>query len=167
MISAARALLPALWVSRSVTTRTPRPGEVDGVAYRFVTTGEFARMSASGELLEHNTHFGASYGTPRAPVEQHLAAGVPSALEVDLHGARQVRSAMGPAAHLVFLAPPSRAELERRLIARGTEDAAAVAARGERAREEMAAMGEFDTVIVNDDVSRAAAGLVTLWGNQS
>ena len=164
VIRAARALLPTLWVSLSATTRAPRPGEAEGVAYQFVTPAEFERMVADGELLEHHAHFSASYGTPREPVETRLAAGVPSALEIDLHGARQVREALGEKAYLVFLAPPSAAELERRLTARATEDAGALAARLDRAREELAAMGEFDAVIVNDDVAKAARELVSLWG---
>lgn len=164
VVRAARSLLPELWVSLSATTRAPRLGEVEGVAYHFVAAEEFSRMVEAGELLEHNAHFSASYGTPRRPVDTRLAAGVPSALEIDLHGARQVRSALGDRAYLVFLAPPSVTELERRLTARATEDAAGLAARLERARVEMAAMEEFDAVIVNDDVSKAAAELVSLWG---
>ena len=118
-------------------------------------------MIERGELLEYDEHFGNIYGTPREPVMEHLAAGIPTLLEIELHGARQVRAAM-PDAQLVFLKPPSWPELERRLIGRGTEARAVIDARLERARMEMQAEGEFDRVIVNDDVQRAAAELVAL-----
>jgi guanylate kinase len=150
-----------IWVSVSCTTRPPRPGERDGVEYRFVTSARFEQMVATGELLEHATFAGHQYGTPRRPVEEHLAAGIPSLLEIELQGARQVRAAM-PDALLVFLAPPSWAELERRLRGRGTEAPDVVARRLERAQVELAAESEFDAVIVNDEVRHAAAELVRL-----
>lgn len=156
-----RARHPDVWLSVSVTTRAPRPGERDGVEYVFVDDVEFARMVAAGELLEHDAHLGASYGTPRRPVEQQLARGVPVLLEIDLHGARQVRDQL-PRAKLVFLAPPSFDELARRLVGRGTEDPAKVSERLERARLELAAEREFDVVVVNDDVEAAADRLVAL-----
>ena len=152
---------PDVWLSVSVTTRAPRPGERDGVEYFFVDQARFDSMVASGELLEHDTHMGASYGTPRRPVEQQLAAGVPVLLEIDLHGARQVRARM-PDAQLVFLSPPSFDELARRLVGRGTEDSAAVRERLERARVELAAEDEFDVVVVNDDLEATADRLVAL-----
>lgn len=161
VVAALRRARPDIWVSLSVTTRAPRPGETEGVEYHFVGQPEFDRMVAAGELLEHDAHMGACYGTPRRPVEQQLAAGRPALLEIDLHGARQVRAAM-PDAQLVFLAPPSVEELARRLVGRGTEDAARLEDRLARARVEMAAADEFDVVIVNDDVERAAAALVAL-----
>ena len=130
--------------------------------YRFVTRSQFTEMAQAGELLEWAEFAGNLYGTPRAPVEERLASGGPTLLEIDLQGARQVRAAM-PDAQLVFLAPPSWAELERRLIGRGTEVTAAVAARLDQARIELAAEDEFDAVIVNDDVARARpASLVAL-----
>ncbi len=101
-----RQASPQIWLSVSVTTRAPRPGEVDGREYRFVSEREFDEMAASGELLEWARFAGHRYGTPRAPVEEKLTAGVPVLLEIDLAGARQVRRAV-PGALLVFLAPPS------------------------------------------------------------
>jgi guanylate kinase len=156
-----RERYPHVWVSVSCTTRAARPGETDGVEYHFVDRATFERMVERGDLLEYDEHFGNMYGTPREPVLRHLAAGVPTLLEIELHGARQVRAAM-PDAQLVFLEPPSWAELERRLGQRGTESSAVVAERLDRARMEMAAEREFDAVIVNDDVRRAAGELVAL-----
>lgn len=161
VIAAVRRRHPHVWLSVSVTTRPPRPGERDGVEYHFVDDAEFARMVAAGDLLEHASYAGSCYGTPRAPVLERLAAGTPALLEIELQGARQVRAAM-PAAQLVFLAPPSFEELARRLSGRGTEDAARVHRRLDAARIELAAEDEFDAVVVNDDVERAADALVAL-----
>ena len=161
VVAAVRRLYPSIWVSVSVTTRTPRPGEENGVHYRFVTRVEYDRMVAAGELLEHATFAGNGYGTPRAPVEARIAEGLPTLLEIELQGARQVR-AHDPNAQLVFLLPPSWEELEHRLRGRGTETDDVVAARLDRARLEMDALDEFDQQIVNDDVTRAAAELVSL-----
>src|SRR4029077_12269627 len=110
---------PEIWLSVSVTTRPPRPGEADGREYYFVGDPDFDRMVAGGELLEWAAFAGYRYGTPRAPLAGKLAAGIPSLLEIDLAGARQVRRAV-PDALLVFLAPPSWPELVRRLTGRGT-----------------------------------------------
>jgi guanylate kinase len=157
-----RSDFPDVWVSVSVTTRQPRPGEVDGVDYVFVDDAEFDRLIADGDLLEWaEVHGAARYGTRRSAVEEHLAAGHPVLLEIDLQGARQVREHM-PEALLVFLAPPNREELERRLLGRGTEDPEDRARRLQTAEVEMAAMDEFDVTIVNDDVARAAGELVDL-----
>jgi guanylate kinase len=161
LVARVRELYPHIWVSVSCTTRAPRPGETDGVEYYFVSRAEFAGMVAAGELLEYAEFAGNLYGTPRAAVEQRLADGVPALLEIDLQGARQVRAAM-PDAHLVFLLPPSWEELVRRLTDRGTETPEVVAARLAAARTELAAESEFDAVIVNDDIGRAAAELVAL-----
>ena len=160
-VAAVRRRHPEVFLSVSVTTRTRRPGEVDGVHYHFVDAAEFARMAAAGELLEHASYAGNSYGTPRRAVEEQLASGAPALLEIELQGARQVRAAM-PEAHLVFLAPPSWEELVRRLTGRGTESPERVAHRLELAREEMAAEDEFDVVVVNDDLEQAADRLVAL-----
>jgi guanylate kinase len=151
-----------VWISVSATTRRPRPGEIDGVHYWFVSDEEFDRMVEHGELLEWAlVHGAARYGTPRAPVEEALAAGRPALLEIDLQGARQVRETM-PEALFVFLKPPSWDELVRRLVGRGTEDEVERERRLATARTEMAAEAEFDVTIVNREVHAAAAELVNL-----
>ncbi|UGQ53865.1 guanylate kinase [Rhodococcus qingshengii] len=158
-----RTRLPELVFSVSATTRDPRPGEVDGKDYRFTSREEFQRMIDSGELLEWaEIHGGLQRsGTPAAPVEEALEAGKPVLVEVDLAGARAVRKAM-PEALLVFMAPPSWDVLVQRLTGRGTETEDVVTRRLETARVELAAQDEFDTVIVNEDVSRACDELVSL-----
>ncbi|MFL6090354.1 MAG: guanylate kinase [Aeromicrobium sp.] len=157
-----RAEYPDVWVSVSVTTRAPRPGEVDGVHYFFVDDAKFDRLIEGGDLLEWAVvHGAARYGTRRSAVEEHLAAGQPVLLEIDLQGAMQVRERM-PEALLVFLAPPDMSELERRLLGRGTEDAEERARRLRTAEVELAAMDDFDEVIVNGDVATAAQQLVDL-----
>ena len=161
VVKAVRELFPHVWVSVSCTTRAPRPGERDGVEYHFVTRDRFEELAASGELLEHAEFAGNLYGTPRAPVLERLSAGVPTLLEIELQGARQVRESL-PDAQLVFLEPPSWEELERRLVGRASEPPEVVAARLERAKVEMEARADFDARVVNDDVQRAAAELVRL-----
>ena len=157
-----RAHHPEIWISVSATTRSPRPREVHGVHYWFVSDDEFDRMVADDELLEWAVvHGAARYGTPRAPVEQALAEGRPSLLEIDLQGARQVRERM-PDALFVFLMPPSWDELVRRLVGRGTESEDERARRLQTAREELAAEAEFDVTIVNHEVHDAAEELVEL-----
>jgi guanylate kinase len=131
------------------------------VQYRFVTDPEFDELIADGALLEWAEFAGHRYGTPRSPVEKRLAADVPVILEIDLEGARQVRTAM-PASLHVFLAPPSWADLRRRLVGRGTETDEVIRRRLDRATVEMAAESEFDVVLVNDDVEKVAAALVDL-----
>lgn len=154
---------PEIWISVSVTTRAPRTGEIDGVHYRFIDDAEFDRLIAADGLLEWAVvHGSARYGTPRAPVEAQLAAGRCALLEIDLQGARQVRRNM-PDAVLCFLAPPSFAELERRLIGRGTEDACERSRRLETARAELDAESEFDVTIINTEVGQAASDLVNLF----
>jgi guanylate kinase len=161
VIAEIRRRHPDVWLSVSVTTRRPRPGETDGVEYHFVDDAEFARLVDAGELLEHAVFAGHSYGTPRAPVEDRLAAGLPALLEIDLQGARQVRAAMNDA-QLVFLKPPSWDELVRRLTGRGTEAPDVIERRLAEARRELAAEGEFDSVLVNTSVPEAAGALVAL-----
>ena len=137
--TAVRERHPEVWLSVSATTRAPRPGEVDGVHYHFVDDATFDAMIADGDLLEWAVvHRAARYGTPRGPVEESLAAGRPSMLEIDLQGARQVRATM-PEAVFVFLKPPSWDELVRRLVGRGTETDAERERRLDTAREELAA----------------------------
>lgn len=153
---------PNVLLSVSATTRAPRPDEVDGVNYYFVSDEEFDRLEASGEMLETATvHNAFRYGTPRGPIDAALAEGKSVLLEIDLQGARAVREAM-PEAILVFLLPPSWEELVRRLIGRGTEDAAEQARRLETAKIELAAQDEFDYRVVNAEVSQAAQEVVDL-----
>jgi guanylate kinase len=156
-----RQTRPDIWISVSVTTRKPRPGEVDGREYYFVDEAEFDRLIAAGELLEWASFVDHRHGTPRAPVEGKLAAGIPVLLEIDLAGARQVRQAV-PEALLVFLAPPSWEELVRRLESRGTEEPGIIAGRLAEAREELAAEKEFDVTLVNTSVEEVADRLVAL-----
>jgi guanylate kinase len=147
---------PELHLSVSVTTRPPRPGERDGIDYRFVSDEEFDRMVAGGELLEWAHVVGHRSGTPAGPVEEALAAGRDVVLEIDVQGARQARE-RAPDAVLIFLAPPSLEELERRLRSRGTEDEARLALRLATARAEMAQQPGFDHVVVNDRLDQATA----------
>jgi len=155
---------PEVWLSISATTRAPRPGEVDGQHYHFVSNAEFDRLLNSDGLLEWALVHGTDrYGTPRAPVEAALAAGHCVLLEIELQGARQVRRTM-PDAQFVFIAPPSWDELVRRLEYRGTETASQRERRLLTARAEMAAKAEFDHILVNDDVDRAVAELISLLG---
>jgi guanylate kinase len=153
---------PEIHLSVSATTRPPRPGEVDGVHYYFVSDDEFDRMIADHELLEwaivHNSY---RYGTPRPPIDAALEVGKRVLLEIDLQGARSVRAAL-PSAVLVFLLPPSWEELVRRLTGRGTEDPTEQARRLETARIELAAQDEFDYRVVNTEVGAAAREVVEL-----
>jgi guanylate kinase len=153
---------PEVWISVSATTRHPRPGEVHGRHYWFVSDEEFDRLVADGELLEWAVvHKKARYGTPRRPVEQALTDGRPALLEIDLQGARQVRASM-PEALFVFLKPPSWEELVRRLVGRGTETEEERERRLETARAELAAESEFDVTVENTEVHLAAEQLVAL-----
>ena len=153
---------PEIFVSVSATTRPPRPGEIDGTHYLFVSEAEFDVLVAENALLEwavvHGTH---RYGTLKAPVLKALASGRNALLEIDLQGARQVRKTL-PEARFVFLAPPSWEELCRRLVGRGTESAAQRERRLETAKAEMAAKDEFDHVIVNGEIGQAVQDLVAL-----
>lgn len=160
-----RENFPAVHLSVSATTRPPRPGEVDGVNYYFVTDDEFDRLESEGLMLETATvHNAYRYGTPRGPVDEALDAGRSVLLEIDIQGARAVRSAM-PEAILVFLLPPTWEELVRRLIGRGTEGSAEQARRLATAKVELSAQDEFDYRIVNHDVSQAARDVVDLMSH--
>jgi guanylate kinase len=152
---------PEIWISVSVTTRRPRPGEVNGREYHFVDEAEFEGLVAAGELLEWAEFAGNKYGTPREPVRRRTEAGLPTLLEIDLAGARQVRKS-DPDALLVFLAPPSWDELVRRLAGRGTESAEVIERRLAVATEELAARGEFDITLVNTSVEEVCRQMVTL-----
>ena len=166
VIELIRARAPWVWLSVSITTRKIRPNEVDGVHYRFVDRTEFARLAEGGQLLEWAEFAGNLYGTPRGPVEARIAQGNPVLLKIDLQGARQVRQAM-PEAQLVFLAPPSWEELQRRLVGRGTDDPETIRHRLEHAQEELAAEPEFDVTVVNHFVEQAADDLLGLLGLQA
>jgi guanylate kinase len=145
---------PNVWFSVSATTRDPRPGEVDGTHYYFVSMEEFDQMIADGQMLEYAVVHGKNkYGTPRAKVQEALDAGRPVILEIDLQGAR-----------LIFLAPPSWDELVSRLVGRGTESEQEQARRLETAKVELAAEKEFDVTVINDSVERAAKEIAELIG---
>ena len=160
--AAVRERHPDVWISVSATTRSPRPGEQEGVHYYFVSDEDFDAMVERGDLLEWAVvHKAARYGTPRGPVEEALAAGRLALLEIDLQGARQVRSTM-PDALFVFLKPPSWDELVRRLVGRGTETESERSRRLETAQEELAAEREFDVTVVNHEIHAAADELVAL-----
>jgi len=166
VVAELRQVHPRVWLSVSVTTRAPRPGETHGVEYFFVTDAEFDRLVAEGGLLEWAEFAGNRYGTPRAPVLAKLAEGVPTLLEIDLQGARQVRAAM-PEALLVFLAPPSWDVLESRLRGRGTEPDDVIARRLAAGRVEMAAEPEFDVTLVNTSVRDVCERLIALMSVNS
>ena len=153
-----RARHPDLYLSTSATTRQPRAGEVHGQHYYFVTRDEFEAMIQTGELLEWAEFAGNYYGTPKHPVAVQIERGNQVILEIELEGARQVAASF-PAALKIFIAPPSAAELERRIRDRGQDDAAAIERRLERARAELAAADEFDLQIINDDLEEAIAAL--------
>lgn len=141
--------------STSVTTREPRPGEVDGREYFFINDAEFDSMVANDELLEHAEYVAHKYGTPRKFVLNKLDEGCNVILDIEVQGARQVRRKM-PEAVTIFVVPPSLTELERRLRSRGTETEETVNARLERARQEYTEADFYDYIIINDDVEKAA-----------
>ena len=155
------AALPDLELSISATTRRPRPREDEGRHYYFVDRGDFDRMIEAGGFLEWADIFGERYGTPREAVERALAAGRDVLVEIDIQGARQVKAA-NPAAYMVFITPPSLAELERRLRTRGTETDEQVKRRLAKASDELAAEPEFDVTVVNDDLERAAREVIQI-----
>lgn len=153
---------PDVLYSVSMTTRSPRPGEIDGKSYHFVSTEYFDDLVSRGLLLEHAVVHGThSYGTPREPVAKALDTGRSVVLEIDLQGARQVKQNL-PSAQLVFLSPPSWEELEYRLSGRGTEDEATQTRRLDTAKLELAAKDEADYCIVNDVVEDTVATLIGL-----
>ena len=163
VVRALRERLPDLHFSVSATTREPRPGEVEGVDYYFVTPERFQELIDSGELLEWAEIHGGLHrsGTPSAPVRRAADAGLPVLIEVDLAGARAVKRAL-PDALSVFLAPPSREALRERLVGRGTETPERMARRLATADTELAAQGEFDAVVVNSQLESACAELISL-----
>jgi guanylate kinase len=163
LVSALLQRHPQIWLSVSATTRAPRSGEQEGEHYFFLDRAAFDAKVAQAGLLEWAEFAGNCYGTPREPVEQHLAAGRPVLLEIELEGARQVRQSF-PSGFQIFIKPPSFEELERRIRGRGTDSDEAISRRLERARVELAAEAEFDAVLVNDDLDHALAQLEQLMG---
>ncbi len=150
-----------VWVSVSATTRSPRPGEIDGVHYFFYDEEQFDRAVAEDGMLEWAHVHGHRYGTPRATVEEKMAEGRQVVLEIDVQGAFQVRE-MIPAAKLIFIEPPSLEVLESRLRGRGTEDDAEVRRRMKTAEVELSRKMEYDIQLVNDDLDQATEALVDL-----
>ena len=151
--------IPDARFSISSTTRDPRPDEVDGVDYHFISRDEFRRLIETGALLEWAEYAGNLYGTPRSWAQQQIAGGTVGILDIEVQGALQVRKNVADAL-LVFLAPPSLDELERRLRGRGTEDDRAVHQRLQEARRELDQRTQFDVVVVNDDLDRCVDEVV-------
>lgn len=166
MVSRLVSAIPNVWVSVSATTRSPRPGEVEGVSYYFMDQARFDALVAEGGFLEWANVHGNCYGTLRSRVQEHIDAGFQVILEIDVQGAFQVRKAM-PEAHLVFIEPPSIAELERRLRGRGTETEVVIARRMKAAEVELAQKMEYDVQVVNDSLERATDELVAYIGSFS
>ena len=150
--------LDRIHYSVSVTTRPPGPGEVDGVHYNFVSNDEFKEMQESGELLEWATVYGNSYGTPRGFIEETTSQGHDVVLDIDIQGARQVRSRW-PAGIFVYLMPPSMEELWKRICARGRDSAEAISTRFKLAWDELEAVFDYDYVVVNNDLDEAVDNL--------
>ena len=149
---------PTLYFSVSATTRPPRPGEVDGVHYHFLTREQFEEWIAADEFLEHAQFVGNCYGTPRKYVDDAMERGRDVLLDIEIQGAEQVHQKR-PEAVRIYIAPPSWAELERRLVGRGTEDMEKVRSRLERGRQEFAAAKDFDYFVINDTVEHAVSEL--------
>ncbi|MFO5528027.1 MAG: guanylate kinase [Cuspidothrix sp.] len=145
---------PELHYSVSATTRSPRPGEVNGKNYHFITRSEFEKLVTQGEFLEWAEFAGNCYGTPREAVLNHIQSGKLVVLEIELEGARQIRHTF-PSALSIFILPPSFAELEKRIRGRGQDTEEAISRRLNRAEEEIAAADEFDLQIINDDFEEA------------
>jgi guanylate kinase len=155
--------LPRLELSVSATTRSPRPGERDGVDYHFLSGEEFDRRVRAGDFVEHADYAGRRYGTLRSELEARVAAGAPVVLEIEVQGARQVRAAM-PEAVQVFIAPPSLGALRTRLVGRGTDGGEEVERRLGVAEKELAAREEFTHVVVNDRLEDALDQLTEIVG---
>jgi len=158
LIRTLRERRPELELAVSATTRAPRPGEEDGVDYHFLSDADFDRRVEAGEFVEHARYSGRRYGTLRSELERRLADGRPVVLEIEVQGARQVRSAM-PEAVQVFIAPPSEEALRTRLVGRGTDAPQDVEARLQTAREELGAKDEFAHVVINDRLEDAVTTL--------
>jgi guanylate kinase len=161
LIRGLRERVPNLELSVSATTRRPRPGERDHVDYHFLTPEQFEDHVAAGDFIEHATYSGNRYGTLRSELRRRLQGGSPVVLEIEVQGARQVREAL-PEAVALFIAPPSFDALKARLLGRGTDDPAQVAARLATASRELDAQPEFEHVIVNDRLEQAADELARI-----
>ena len=161
LIRTLRERVPELELSVSATTRAPRPGEQDGVDYHFLDDADFERRVEAGEFVEHAVYSGRRYGTLRRELERRTAAGHPVVLEIEVQGARQVRTTL-PEAVQVFIASPSLDALRTRLVGRGTDDEEQVAARLRVAEQELAAQHEFGHVVTNDRLEDAADELVAI-----
>jgi len=154
---------PTLGFSVSATTRAPRPGEVDGREYHFTSRELFERMVAQGEMLEYAEVFGNLYGSPRGPVERAMAEGRDTLFDVDWQGGQQIRdSALGRDVVSIFVLPPSIAELDRRLRARGQDTAEVIAGRMRKSRDEISHWAEYDYVLVNEDIDETEDRLKTI-----
>ena len=147
--------IPSLELSVSATTRRPRPGEMQGVAYHFLSDDEFEQRVQAGDFVEHARYSGNRYGTLRSELDGRIAGGHPVVLEIEVQGARQIREAM-PEAVQIFIAPPGEDALRARLVGRGTDDQEQVEARLQTAREELAAQHEFSHVVINDRLEDAS-----------
>jgi guanylate kinase len=147
--------IPALELSVSATTRRPRPGEMQGVAYHFLSEDEFEQRVQAGDFVEHARYSGNRYGTLRSELDGRIAGGHPVVLEIEVQGARLIREAM-PEAVQIFIAPPGEDALRARLVGRGTDDQEQVEARLQTAREELAAQHEFSHVVINDRLEDAS-----------
>lgn len=166
LVSRLRDAVPDVWLSVSATTRKPREGEVEGESYFFKTREEFEKIADEGGFLEWACYSDNLYGTPRASVEQHMAAGEQVVLEIEVQGAFQVREKM-PQAHMVFIEPPSLEVLEARLRGRGTEDEATIQKRLAAAQVELSRKMEYDKRLVNDDLELALDELVSYVNMQA
>jgi guanylate kinase len=155
------ALRGDLSFSVSATTRAPRPGETDGVDYRFISRGEFETMIAQSDFLEYAEFVGDFYGTPKQPVLDHIGRGEDVILDIDVQGCKQIKQAM-PEAVSIFLIPPSMEELERRLRTRGTDSEEKVKYRLQRAKGEMLERNIYDHNVVNDSVEQAAYDIIKI-----
>lgn len=153
--NALRASQPNLFPSISVTTRSPRPGETDGIHYHFVTKEEFKRQAENGDLLEWANVFGKGYGTPKAPVEKLLNEGKDLIFDIDWQGHRQIRAALPKDVVSVFILPPSLQELEKRLRNRASDHVDEINKRMQAALDEISHWQEFDHVIINNQLDRA------------
>ena len=165
VIGELRRLKPDIAYSISATTRAPRPGEEHGREYYFFSNEEFENMATRGKFLEHKAYVGRRYGTLLEPIEENIAYGVDTILEIEVEGAREVKRKI-PEAVMIFIMPPSEEELRRRLFGRGTNTASDLEERMAVAKLEMAAAPEYEHIVTNDDAKRAAREILTIMKNK-